>query len=132
MIALFRSVALTAALATLALLPAPAPAANLHNGVIVIRNDTHARMRIGGLYDLPAFYIYPGQKFETTSCCFAAGTHYTINYIGSGEQYYHHYTIVPKLCNTNGIPYGYADIAIELKSGKYEVVRLDGDTCYPA
>ncbi len=128
---------LAAAVAAILLIARPALAVNLHNGAIVVRNNTHDEINI---FLEHAWYtghpierakIPPGHTFVTDACCFAAGSPYQLRvYRRAGAPMggnLHDFLFHPHLCNSKGIPYGYAVLVVEDNNTIREV---DQRTCF--
>lgn len=100
-------------LAASAALPVPA-GVNLHNGYIEIVN--HIQYRDG--FSVPGIVNVNSKKegevgssgtFVVNRCCILAGSHYEVelNYMQSAGLRIPD-SVVPRLCNIRGIPFGYA------------------------
>lgn len=109
----------------------PARALNLHNGVIVVRNHGTTNVRVyleyaGNLgHVMESHDIAPGATWYSSVCCFAAGSTYRLdlrrdnNSMGQlGGRVV--WGITPHLCNRNGIPYGFFDIALDDRNKLHE------------
>lgn len=115
---LFFAGALIASVAVIAL---PAWAAiNLHNGLILVHNFSKGPIRVdvrnfSGI-TFESVMVQPGSAFAFQKCCYAAGTDYLVQVIrmepqpGAADK--PHVTVRPKLCNRNGIPYGFSEVAV--------------------
>jgi hypothetical protein len=118
-----RSLCLTVALtaAAIAVLAAPSSAIVLNNGLIIVRNNTAVPVVVEMLtmsgHTWEGTTLAPGGTFATERCCYAAGTEYRLyvlhkgpasKYGGMDNNIYFR----PKLCNRNGIPYGFAEFNV--------------------
>ncbi len=131
---------LVAALAAVLLFTRPALAVNLHNGAIVVHNNTqdviYVRFENGlfkghFIYGYRSLSIAPGKALITDACCFAAGTPYVMHAdrlapepVGGKLT---SFVFTPHLCNRNGIPYGYAVIVVKDNNAVQEV---EHGSCY--
>lgn len=116
------------ALATLALAvgivlaaTAPSQALVLNHGLIVVHNESKESITINlerewyTGHPIDRATIPAGGTYDTSACCYMAGSPYRIDARTRTNPGIAHYTkISPRLCNRNGIPYG------------YEVVSWDG------
>jgi len=134
-------------------LPAAASALNLHNGFIQVTNDTSFEARgliqhvflaapVGGGYTIT---IPPHSTRYFNNCCIAAGSEYDITpdwiddqvvtgaTIKPGRGSMHPARVLARLCNVNGIPFGYAHVRLALvphagsRNGLMKVLRIDED-----
>lgn len=112
---LFRVVAMlvVAVVASSALADA---SVNLHNGYIAIRNESSAPLRVtvqaGGWSNHLMFdgTIAPHSTYDVNNCCYAAGTRYFLEAFEPARSKPYEWQVVPRLCNTRGIPYGFASL----------------------
>jgi hypothetical protein len=105
---------------TLALVTGPARAVNLHNGYIIIRNDGDRTLNLMQIDHHTIFAntriqpfekIAPHSTFIANGCCYAAGSWYAIEISYSGRETSKIDTKEARLCNINGIPFGFAAFA---------------------
>jgi len=128
---------LVAALAAVLLFARPALAVNLHNGAIVVHNNSKSEIEVffeHGWFTghfIQQARIAPGKTFITDACCFAAGSPYRMRTyrrapapMGGNLT---HFPFTPHLCNRDGIPYGYAVIVVNDNNTIHEV---DQTSCY--
>lgn len=135
-----------AVLALLALSTVPVLALNLHNGYVAIKNNGARPLIIEIHHSFagsrsakiqPEVEIQPDSTFFANECCYAAGSGYVMDahFKGSGSKRQIHF--VPRLCNVNAIPHGFAAFAIhEIQynnehSGQVHVVYYRVDTGCP-
>lgn len=90
---------------------------NLHNGYISLQNNgtlpVHVIVTTQGFGAITMFdgVIPPHSVYHANNCCYVAGTLYNVH--AYYADYVHHYferSIRPRLCNTRGIPFGYASL----------------------
>ncbi len=122
---------LIAAVVAMLLFARPALAVNLHNGVIVVHNNTNNEIDVSfehGWFTghfMQRARIAPGKTFITDACCFAAGSPYRMRtYRRSAAPMGGNLTdfpFTPHLCNRNGIPYGYAVIVVNDNNTIHEI-----------
>jgi len=118
----------------------PARAVNLHNGVIVFRNNTtthvtvyvHHAMSFNGQYIELVRDIPPGGMWYSTACCYAAGSPYVMDIrrdndrLGNNGAIFKH-PFTPHLCNRNGIPYGFFEATL---NNDNSIHNGASDACY--
>lgn len=111
----FLRTAIVMLLAASLLNPLPAGAVNLHNGYIVIVNESGHELRgsvghiFAGVHHMQSLVIPPHSEAIANDCCYAAGSHYRVE-MTSG-QYRAHVDISPRYCNVRLIPHGFAKVA---------------------
>lgn len=119
----FRSICLIVALTTAAIaaLAAPSSAIVLNNGLIIVHNKTDVPVIVEMLtpsgHTWEGTTLAPGASFATDRCCYAAGTEYRLYVLhkGPGSKYggmNNNIYFRPRLCNRNGIPYGFAEFNV--------------------
>jgi hypothetical protein len=121
----FRSsfVAGVLTVATLAVAALPAWAISLHNGLILVHNFSQAPIQVevltpfGHTWEGPET-VQPGYMFISHKCCYAAGTQYRIyvrRLAGAAKEAEPavNVYVTPKLCNRDGIPYGFAELVVD-------------------
>ncbi len=126
--------------------PKPADAIVINNGLIVVVNDTGKGIAGAQIWHWNTTRIdyvaslNPGQIWHANGCCAAAGSEYTLDLtvwvkpaIGGSEPVTRRavYRFIPKLCNRNGIPYGFAKLVV-MPDGpnNYKIERIDPNSCY--
>lgn len=97
---------------------------NAHNGYIEVTN--HIKIKdapSGKMPDPPIVRVMfhnsivddlslpYGHTAYLNKCCFAAGTHYTVDVLT--EARFDRTSLEPKLCNVRGIPFGFAVINLD-------------------
>ncbi len=133
-----------AVLALLALSTLPALAINLHNGYVAIKNNgprpliieiQHNFTGSGGARIQPEVEIQPDTTFIANECCYAAGSVYIMYAHFKGYGNIRQMNFIPRLCNVNAIPHGFAAFAIrqhkDEHSGRVYVVDSRVDTSCP-
>ncbi len=117
---MLRSALVIVASCLLAAAPASA-GVNLHNGLIIVHNTTAVPVVVEMLtpsgHTWEGETVAPGHTFITHRCCYAAGTEYRLYVLhkGPGSHYggmNNNIYFKPKLCNRNGIPYGFAEFKV--------------------
>ena len=89
---------------------------NLHNGYISILNNNstplHVTIHTAGAGGIKMFdgVIAPYATYHVNNCCYAAGSHYYVDAYERGRALPYQLMVDPRLCNTRGIPYGYASL----------------------
>lgn len=129
-------VLLTALVVGLLVTALPASALNFHNGMIVIVNTTgrdliaYAEFISGH----PIDRVNMGQgRVTVNSCCYAAGSRYIIDgrlTDPSAQAHKTSFDVTPRLCNKDGIPYGYA--VVEFYDGTIHYDHGFRNYLYPA
>lgn len=128
---------LIAAVAAVFLFTRPALAVNLHNGAIVVHNNTSDVIQVLFAHGwstgrvMQKANLAPGKTLITDVCCFAAGSPYEV----STYRFAHapvgghlpDLRFTPHLCNRDGIPYGYAVIVVNDNNTIHEI---DKTSCY--
>ena len=111
---MLRSALVIVASCLLAIAPASA-GVNLHNGLVIVHNTTEVPVEVEMLtpsgHTWEGGTVAPGHTYITHRCCYAAGTEYRLYVLRTGR---HHSLIsfIPKLCNRNNIPYGFAEFNV--------------------
>ncbi|NNM98709.1 MAG: hypothetical protein HKL91_02785 [Candidatus Eremiobacteraeota bacterium] len=93
---------------------------NLHNGYISLQNSgslpVHVVITPQGFGAITMFdgVIPPHSVYHANNCCYLAGTLYNVHaYYGDYVDHYLDRSIRPRLCNTRGIPFGYASLLFD-------------------
>lgn len=117
-----------AVVASVLLTTAASSAIVLNNGLIIVRNDSGApatvRLLTKGGHIMESATLPAGQSFESVHCCYAAGTEYRIYVAHRTPQMGDDQSTMdfdPRICNRNGIPYGFARFLITGRN----VLRVD-------
>ncbi|MDE2483362.1 MAG: hypothetical protein KGN02_14390 [bacterium] len=129
-----RLSAFVVTLVALLLLALPALAVNLHNGMIVVHNTTSREIEIKVTHlwtphhAMESARVAPGATFIANVCCFAAGSNYRVQvWTIRTDRPMADYPFQLRLCNRDGIPYGYGEINV---SRDYAVEQVNRDGCY--
>jgi hypothetical protein len=103
-------------------LACPPAGAVINNGVVVIRNNFAKPVEVSVMFEAAGTHVLvrqtrvngeSEQSFDT-SCCLLAGSQYFIEATWASGDYVEskRFYFTPHLCNTRGIPYGYARIEL--------------------
>ncbi|MDE2481645.1 MAG: hypothetical protein KGN02_05610 [bacterium] len=97
----------------------------VNNGFIAIHNDSSRRISVQVYHEWPGIAslamidgwttINPHSVYYANSCCYAAGSWYSIvtNHDGANRRW----SVHARLCH-KGVPYGYAVVVLKIMSGK--------------
>ncbi len=110
---------------------------NLHNGYIRLQNNgslpVHVVITTQGFAAITMFdgVVPPHSVNHANNCCYLAGTLYDVHaYFGDYVDHYFERSIRPRLCNTRGIPFGYASLLFDSHPDSKKsifMIRLDHD-----
>ena len=131
-----RAMLIAVAVLGVLLVPLAARALILNNGMIVVENHTSSAIRVYLEHPLNAGHfidegsLEPGQTWRSQKCCFAAWSPYSMRVYRHapapmGGNYAK--SFAPRLCNRNGIPYGY-DVLI--MDNDNQIVEQHTHVCY--
>ncbi|MDH2910295.1 MAG: hypothetical protein PXZ07_09350 [Candidatus Eremiobacteraeota bacterium] len=115
-------------------------AVNLHNGAIVVHNNTKSGIEVSfehGWFTghpIQVARIAPGKAFITDACCFEVNVLYRMRTYRSAGLHMRHmggslapFEFKPHQCDRDGIRYGYAVIVVNDDNTIHEV---DHNSCY--